>query len=220
MSQQPPQSPQWQPTNPPVPPVRQSWFARHKALSVALGVTLLVVVICCGAGVATMAGGDSTTGTGSETSQAAEGSEETTTEDATGETTTTEETEPAPAEEATEGQATEDEAEAPAGEMTTEQENAVRAAENYLELMPFSKEGLIEQLSSPAGDDYPQDVATFAVEHIESDVDWNEQAVKAAESYLDLMSFSRSGLIEQLTSDAGDGYTREQAEYAADQVGL
>lgn len=220
MSQQPPQSPQWQPTNPPVPPVRQSWFARHKALSVVLGITLLVVVICCGAGLATMAGGDSTTGTGSETSQAAEGSEEVATEEPAEETTASEETEPAPAEEATEGQATEDEAEAPAGEMTTEQENAVRAAENYLELMPFSKEGLIEQLSSPAGDDYPQDVATFAVEHIESDVDWNEQAVKAAESYLDLMSFSRSGLIEQLTSDAGDGYTREQAEYAADQVGL
>lgn len=215
MSQQPPQSPQWQPTNPPVPPVRQSWFARHKVLSVVLGITLLVVVICCGAGLATMAGGDSTTGTSSETSQATEGPEETTPEDATVETTATEETEPAPAEEATE-----DEADEPAEEMTTEQENAIRAAENYLELMPFSKQGLIEQLSSPAGDDYPEDVARFAVEHIESDVDWNEQAVKAAESYLDLMSFSRSGLIEQLTSDAGDGYTREQAEYAADQVGL
>lgn len=215
MSQQPPQSPQWQPTNPPVPPVRQSWFARHKVLSVVLGITLLVVVICCGAGLATMAGGDSTTGTSSETSQATEGPEETTPEDATVETTATEKTEPAPAEEATE-----DEADEPAEEMTTEQENAIRAAENYLELMPFSKQGLIEQLSSPAGDDYPEDVARFAVEHIESDVDWNEQAVKAAESYLDLMSFSRSGLIEQLTSDAGDGYTREQAEYAADQVGL
>lgn len=212
MSQQPPQPPQWQPTNPPVPPVRQSWFARHKVLSVILGITLVVVVICCGAGIATMAGGDSSTGASTETSQSSATTE-------TGDGQQTEAAEESSAEpEPTEEEAPADEPAEP--ELTVEQENAIRSAESYLEFMPFSKQGLIDQLSSPAGDGYPQDVATFAVEHIESDVDWNEQAVKAAESYLDLMSFSRSGLIEQLTSDAGDGYTREQAEYAADKVGL
>jgi hypothetical protein len=49
---------------------------------------------------------------------------------------------------------------------------------------------------------------------------WNEQAVKSAKNYLDMTSFSRDGLIEQLSSSAGDGYTREQAVYAVDQVGL
>lgn len=222
MSQQPPQPPQWQPTNPPVPPVRQSWFARHKVLSVVLGITLLVVVVCCGAGIATMAGGDSSTGASTETSQS-----ETTKETEDAQQTEAAEESPAeeePAEEETPAEEPAEEEtpiEEPAEpELTVEQENAIRSAENYLEFMPFSKQGLIDQLSSSAGDGYPQDVATFAVEHIEGDVDWNEQAVKAAESYLDLMSFSRSGLIEQRTSDAGDGYTREQAEYAADQVGL
>ena len=43
---------------------------------------------------------------------------------------------------------------------------------------------------------------------------------ESAENYLDLMPFSRNDLIDQLSSDAGDGFTREQAEYAADQVGL
>jgi len=31
---------------------------------------------------------------------------------------------------------------------------------------------------------------------------------------------SRDGLIQQLTSSAGDRYTQAQAEYAADKVGL
>jgi Host cell surface-exposed lipoprotein len=48
-------------------------------------------------------------------------------------------------------------------------------------------------------------------------VDWNEQAAKSAESYLDMTGFSRSGLIEQLEYE---GYTTEQAEYGVDQTGL
>lgn len=103
-------------------------------------------------------------------------------------------------------------------EMTASQENAVGAAESYLDFAPFSKKGLIRQLSSDAGDGYPKADAEFAVSHIE--VDWNEQAVKAAENYLDFTSFSRDGLIQQLSSDAGDGYTRAQAVYAVNKVGL
>jgi hypothetical protein len=102
--------------------------------------------------------------------------------------------------------------------MTTSQENAVQAAENYLDFAPFSKKGLIQQLSSPAGDDYPKADAVFAVNHI--DVDWNEQAVKAAKNYLDLTPFSRDGLIQQLSSSAGDDYTKAQAVYAVNKVGL
>ncbi|NYF98043.1 Ltp family lipoprotein [Janibacter cremeus] len=214
MSQQPPQPPQWQPTNPPVPEVRQSWFARHKVLSLVLGIVFVVVLVCCGAGALGMGGDDSSTSASTESAQAPKTSQSTPESEAATEETPAEEA----AEEPQEAPA-EDEPEAEP-EMTTEQENAVRSAQDYLEFMPFSKQGLVDQLSSSAGDGYPKDVAQFAVEHIESDVDWNEQAVKAAESYLDLMAFSRSGLIEQLTSDAGDGYTKEQAEHAADQVGL
>ncbi|WP_338749777.1 Ltp family lipoprotein [Janibacter alittae] len=213
MSQQPPQ---WQPTNPPVPQARQSWFARHKVLSVVLGIVLVVVLICCGAGVLSVGGDDSSTSAGTESSQTSEATQES--DDATDETTAEESKEAAPETQETAEESKDAAPEEP--ELSTEQQNAIRAAEDYLEFMPFSKQGLIDQLSSPAGDGYPRDVARFAVEHIESDVDWDEQAVKAAESYLDLMAFSRSGLIDQLTSDAGDGYTQEQAEHAADQVGL
>ena len=42
----------------------------------------------------------------------------------------------------------------------------------------------------------------------------------AAQGYMKLGGFSRSSLIEQLTSSSGDGFTEAQAEYAADKVGL
>jgi len=48
-------------------------------------------------------------------------------------------------------------------------------------------------------------------------VDWKEEAVEKAESYMEISSFSRSSLIEQLEFE---GFTSAQAEYAADQVGL
>ena len=103
-----------------------------------------------------------------------------------------------------------------APEMTTAQENAVQAAEDYLSFSSFSKAGLIGQLSSSAGEGFSKADATFAVNHI--DVDWNEQAVRAAKDYLDYSSFSKSGLIDQLSSSAGEQFTPAQAQYAADKV--
>lgn len=103
-------------------------------------------------------------------------------------------------------------------DMTAGQENALKAAGNYLGLTPFSREGLIRQLSSDAGDGYSKADATFAVDNV--DANWKEQAAKAAENYLDMTSFSRDGLIEQLTSDAGDQYTLEEATYGVDKAGL
>lgn len=92
----------------------------------------------------------------------------------------------------------------------------MRAAENYVDMMPFSRDGLIRQLSSPAGDDYSKADATFAVDHL--DVDWKAEAVEAAQNYLDTMPFSKNALIEQLSSSAGDQFTPAQARYAANQV--
>lgn len=101
--------------------------------------------------------------------------------------------------------------------LTNSQKNAVRSASNYLSIMPFSKEGLIEQLSSVAGDGYDRNDAEIAVNNLI--VDWNEQAAKAGENYLDMMGFSCKGLIEQLSSRAGDKYTKSQAKYGAEKAG-
>lgn len=103
-------------------------------------------------------------------------------------------------------------------DMTESQRNAVRSAENYLAMIPFSRQGLIDQLSSEYGDKYSVEDATFAVDQVEAQIDWNEQAAKAAENYLDTLPFSRQGLIDQLSSEAGDKYTVEQATAGVDAI--
>ncbi|HEX8205851.1 MAG TPA: Ltp family lipoprotein [Solirubrobacteraceae bacterium] len=101
-------------------------------------------------------------------------------------------------------------------EMTSGQKNALEAGQNYIDFAGFSKKGLIQQLSSSAGDGYSKADATFAANHV--DVDWNEEAVEAAKNYLDTSSFSKQALIQQLTSSAGDKFTEAQARYAVEKV--
>lgn len=101
--------------------------------------------------------------------------------------------------------------------LTASQKNAVRSAKNYLNFKGFSRDGLIEQLSSEYGDGYSKEDATIAVDSL--DVDWNEQAVSAAKNYLELQGFSCKGLVEQLSSKHGDKFTKEQAKYGAKGAG-
>jgi len=101
--------------------------------------------------------------------------------------------------------------------LTGQQRNAVRSAQQYLSISGFSRSGLIDQLSSDAGDGYSVLDATAAVDYL--NVDWNEQAVRSAKQYLSISGFSCKGLIEQLSSSAGDRYTVSQATYGARQAG-
>lgn len=101
-------------------------------------------------------------------------------------------------------------------EMTSGQENALAAGQNYIDSMPFSKDGLIGQLSSNYGDGYSKKDAVFAANNV--DANWNEEAVEAAENYLEVMPMSKSALIDQLSSNWGDKFTQAQAEYAANKV--
>lgn len=104
------------------------------------------------------------------------------------------------------------------GYFTLAQQNAIDAAEDYLSMEGFSRQGLIDQLDSPYGSGFSTADATFAVDHIK--VNWNHQAVRAARSYLDFEPFSRQGLIGQLSSSYGSQFTLAQATYAADRLGL
>jgi hypothetical protein len=98
-----------------------------------------------------------------------------------------------------------------AGE-TVSQRNARQKAGEYLQIMAFSRSGLIEQL---VYEGFSESDATYGVDS--RNVDWFDQAAKKAEEYLRIMSFSRQGLIEQLMFD---GFTRPQAEHGADSTGL
>ena len=101
--------------------------------------------------------------------------------------------------------------------LTGPQKNAVRAAQQYLSFSAFSRDGLIEQLSSQAGNGFSTNDATKAVDSL--NVDWNQEAVKSAKQYLQMMGFSCSGLIQQLSSRAGGKFTEKQATFGAQRAG-
>ncbi len=107
---------------------------------------------------------------------------------------------------------------APESNLTPSQQNAARSAESYLSFMAFSRQGLIDQLSSEFGDQFPVADATVAVDSL--NVDWSAQAAASAQSYLDMSGFSCQGLIDQLSSEYGEQFTIEQATYGATQAGI
>jgi hypothetical protein len=82
----------------------------------------------------------------------------------------------------------------------------------------FSRAGLIQQLSSSAGEGFSLEDATYGVDATHTD--WNAQACLSAKGYLKLEPFSHEGLVEQLSSSAGDQYTRAEAEYGVTCAGL
>jgi hypothetical protein len=45
-----------------------------------------------------------------------------------------------------------------------------------------------------------------------------QNAIRSAQSYLETGAFSRKGLIKQLSSDAGDGYSLKASTYAVDSL--
>ena len=94
---------------------------------------------------------------------------------------------------------------------TPSQANALATANSYLNFIPFSRTGLIEQLQYEG---YSYDDAVYAVDHCGAD--WMAQAEGKARSYVNSIPFSRAGLIEQLEYE---GFTFEEAVYGADHCG-
>lgn len=97
-----------------------------------------------------------------------------------------------------------------------EYKNALKAAESYIQTMPFSKQGLYEQLTSEHGSKFPEEAAQYAIDNLQ--VDYKEQALKAAKNYMDTMPMSDSELYDQLISEYGEKYTPEEAQYAIDNL--
>lgn len=93
---------------------------------------------------------------------------------------------------------------------TTGEENALKMAQNYLQAISFSHDGLVEQLEYEG---FSHEEAVFGADNCGAD--WNEQAAKKAGEYLELMPFSKEQLIDQLVYD---GFTQDEAEYGANQA--
>ena len=95
-------------------------------------------------------------------------------------------------------------------DVSSGKKNALKSAENYLYVMPFSYEGLIDQLEYEG---YSHEEAVYGADNCGAD--WYAQAAEKAESYLEIMPFSQTGLIEQLEYD---GFTHDQAVYGVNKV--
>lgn len=164
----------------------------------ALSIAMILMLAACGQGNASSGGQTDATGTSEPAAQEQQESAK------------------------TEEELEEEKMEAITAGMDAATKNAYRSAQSYLDYKGFSKEGLIHQLSSEYGDGYTVEQATAAVQAMEDagEVDWNEQAVRSGQSYLDMKGYSRDGLIQQLSSEYGEMFTVEQATYAADQLGL
>lgn len=89
--------------------------------------------------------------------------------------------------------------------------DASATARRYLNVMSFSREGLIHQLEYEG---FTESAAAQAVDSL--GINWNEQALKKAKSYLSTQAFSYKGLIHQLEYEK---FTTEQATYGADSCG-
>lgn len=97
------------------------------------------------------------------------------------------------------------------GSPTTGEKNALKTAQNYLDFMPFSYSGLIDQLEYEG---YTHSEAVYGADNCGAD--WNKQAEKCAANYLAFMSFSRQELIEQLEYE---GFTNSQAVHGVEANG-
>lgn len=100
----------------------------------------------------------------------------------------------------------------PDEKVSQEFQNAVGSAQSYSDVTSMSKEGIIKQLEQ--FDQYPEDAAKYAVEHI--DVDWNENALKTAKNYQETLNMSNDGLKDQLINF--EYFTEDQAQYAIDNL--
>lgn len=94
--------------------------------------------------------------------------------------------------------------------VSVEQKQALKKAEQYIDIMGFSKEGLKGQLEY---DGFEDDSIEYAIENVEAN--WNEEALEKAKQYMDLMGFSKEGMRSQLEYD---GFTDSEIEYAINKL--
>ena len=94
----------------------------------------------------------------------------------------------------------------------TAQADAFMAAKLLMSEMPYSHAGMVAALE---GQGHGHDDAVYAADKL--GVDWNAKAAEMAAQYLETMEFTREDLVDQLQYE---GFTREQADFGANAVGL
>ncbi|MCI5688363.1 MAG: Ltp family lipoprotein [Emergencia sp.] len=101
-------------------------------------------------------------------------------------------------------------------EVSKEFQNALAKAESYSEIMHMSKQAIYDQLVSEYGEQFSEDAAEYAMEHLKAD--WKANALAKAKEYQDTMSMSKDAIYDQLISEYGEKFTEKQAQYAIDHL--
>ncbi|WP_246877203.1 Ltp family lipoprotein [Lactiplantibacillus argentoratensis] len=101
--------------------------------------------------------------------------------------------------------------------VSSEDKAALEKAQDYATEMNMSKQGVYEQLTSDSGEGFTTESAQYAINHL-TNIDWNANALAKAKDYQSEMSMSRSAILDQLTSSAGEQFTQSQAQYAVDHL--
>ena len=89
---------------------------------------------------------------------------------------------------------------------------ALTKAQMYVDTMPFSEQGLYEQLTAEMGEQFSPEAARYALNLVEAD--WNAEALEAALVYQNDMAMSPEAIRDQLVHQNGNQFTQEQADYA------
>ena len=95
---------------------------------------------------------------------------------------------------------------------TENQQKALDKANEYVDTLPLSHDGLIKQLEY---DGYTTDVATYAADNCSAN--WNKEAKEMAEQYMDSTTYTYKDMVQQLETE---GFTKDQAKFGAKAVGL
>lgn len=101
-------------------------------------------------------------------------------------------------------------------EVPQEYKNALNKAQLYSDTMYMSKKGIYKQLTSDAGEGFPEKTAQYAIKHVKAN--WKENALMKAKTYYEDMSMSKDAIYDQLVSEYGEQFTAEQAKYAIEHL--
>lgn len=99
---------------------------------------------------------------------------------------------------------------------TREDINALEKAKSYAKNLHMSKKGIYDQLTSSYGEDFSEEAAQYAIDHLS--VDYKANALEKAKSYRDNLHMSKNSIYSQLISSYGEDFTKEEAQYAIDHL--
>ena len=83
-------------------------------------------------------------------------------------------------------------------EVPQEYKNALNKAQVYSDTMYMSKKGIYKQLTSDAGEGFPEKAAQYAIKHVKANC--KENALMKAKTYYEDMSMSKDAIYDQLVS--------------------